>query len=92
MRHPLVAIIAASFAALPDDAKTETSVEARMRQPAKGEFIMTVRRATGKTPHELRREAEQRFAECERETYDRQERVQQLQQTNHVGTAPITRD
>lgn len=57
----LLAMLAAMTAEFPD---FENYLEQRLRDPDTGEdFVLTIRRVTGKTPHELRLAAEEKLAE-----------------------------
>lgn len=64
LSHPMVASIAASMADLLDQSKADNYLECGMSTVSGARFTMTIQRAAKKTPHQLRREAEEQLTEA----------------------------
>ena len=56
--HPAVMAIASELASFFKAAGGQNYVEVRMHHPDTGDLVLSVQRVLGKTPHELRKEAE----------------------------------
>lgn len=64
MRHPNVALFAQELVKFFRDAGAVNYVEITIATPELDEFILTLQRKLGKTPHELKMEAEKRLDEA----------------------------
>lgn len=67
MSHPIVAALMIQLVSFFELAGGKNYVEMQVKHPEKGIFLMTVQRVEGKTPHQLRVEAEFRVSELEKE-------------------------
>jgi hypothetical protein len=61
LRHPVVFAMTKSMVEFFDDNKGDNYVETTVTAPERGQFVMTVQRKAGKTPHEFRRAAEDKL-------------------------------
>lgn len=62
MKHPLVATMAGALANMLDEQQATNYLEIQMQHKISGALILTLQRQNGKTPHQLRRQAEEELA------------------------------
>lgn len=67
-RHPVVATMAEELVKMYDEAGASNYVEVSMWHKTRGEFVMTVQRKQGRTPHECRLDAESKLAAAGEDT------------------------
>ncbi len=63
IRHPVVFAMTQGLVQFFDDHKGENYVETTVTSPGRGQFVMTVQRKRGRTPHEFRMALENRGRE-----------------------------